>query len=83
MQYFLSHQQINGKFSQWIVILQEYDIKFSTPKRNKSLILTELIMEFPSDTTSSPINTDFPNEHLFFIPSDDPWHGDLLVYLRT
>jgi hypothetical protein len=82
MQYLLSHRQINGKFSRWIVILQEYDLKFSTPKRKKSLILAELIMTFPSDTTSSPINTDFPDEHLFYIPSDDPWYDDLLVYLQ-
>jgi hypothetical protein len=47
MQYLLSRRQINGKFSRWIVILQEYDLKFSTPKRKKSLILAELIMIFP------------------------------------
>jgi hypothetical protein len=81
MQYLLSRRQINGKFSRWIIILQEYDLKFSTPKRKKSLILAELITTFPSDTTSSPINTDFPDEHLFYIPSDDPWYDDLLVYL--
>jgi hypothetical protein len=83
MQYLLSRRQINGKFSQWIIILQEYDLEFSIPKSKKSLILVELITTFPSETTSSPLNTDFPNEHLFYIPSDDPWYDDLLVYLRT
>jgi hypothetical protein len=83
MQYLLKHRQINGKFSRWIVILQEYDLEFSTPKRKKALILTELVTTFPSDTTSAPINTDFLDEHLFYITSDDPWYGDLLVYLRT
>jgi len=83
MQYLLSHRQINGKFSRWIVILHEYDLKFSTPKRDKSLILVELIMTFPSDTTSSPINIDFPNEHLLYNPSDDRWYDDLPIYLRT
>jgi hypothetical protein len=83
MQYLLSRRQINGKFAQWIVILQEYDLKFSTPKRKKSLILAELVMAFPSDTTSAPVNTNFPDEHLFYITSDDPWYNDLLVYLRT
>ena len=83
MQYLLSHQKINGKFSQWIVTLQEYDLKFSTPKSKKSLILIELITAFLIDTTSSLVNIDFPKEHLFYIPSDDPWYGDLLIYLRT
>jgi hypothetical protein len=81
MQYLLSHRQINGKFSQWIIILQEYDLNFSIPKSKKALVLTELVTAFPSDTTSIPVNTDFPNEHLFYITSDDPCYSDLLVYL--
>jgi hypothetical protein len=40
-------------------------------------------MALPSDTTSAPVNIDFPDEHLFYITLDDPWYGDLLVYLRT
>jgi hypothetical protein len=64
MQYLLSRRKINGKFSRWIVILQEYDLEFSTPKRNKELVLSELIMMVPSDTTNSLVNTDFPDEHL-------------------
>jgi hypothetical protein len=81
MHYFLNRRQINGKFSPWIIILQEYDLEFSTPKRKKALILVELIRTFPSDTTSTPLNTDFPIKHLFYIPSDDPWYDDILVYL--
>jgi hypothetical protein len=81
MQYLLSHRQINGKFSRWIVILREYDLKFSIPMSKKSLFLAELVIAFPSDTTSSPVNIDFPDEHLFYITSDDPWYDNLLVYL--
>jgi hypothetical protein len=68
MQYFLSQRQINGRFSRWIVILQEYDLELSTPKINKSLVLTELIMMFPSYSQASPVNMDFTNEQLSFIP---------------
>jgi hypothetical protein len=83
MQYFLIRHQVNRKFTQWIVILQEYNLEFSTPKSKKALILAELVMALPSNTTSTPINIDFPDGHLFYITSDDPWYGDLLVYLRT
>jgi hypothetical protein len=83
MQYLLSHRQVNGKFTQWIIILQEYDLKFSTLKSKKALILAELVTALPSDTTNAPVNTDFPDEHLFYITSDDPWYGDLLIYLCT
>jgi hypothetical protein len=83
MQYLLSRRQVNGKFARWIVILQEYDLEFSTPKSKKALVLVELVTTLPSDTTSAPVNTDFPDEHLFYITLDDPWYNDLLVYLRT
>jgi hypothetical protein len=83
IQYFLSCRQVNEKFARWIIILQEYDLDFSTPKSKKALVLTELVMALPSDTTSTHVNTDFPDKHLFYITSDDPWYGDLLVYLRT
>jgi hypothetical protein len=81
MQYLLSRRQVNDKFARWIVILQEYDLEFSTPKSKKAFVLAELVMALPSDTTNTPINTDFPDEHLFYIALDDPWYGDLLVYL--
>jgi hypothetical protein len=83
MQYLLSRRQVNNKFARWIIILQEYDLELSTPKSKKALVLIKLVMTLPSDTTSPPVNTDFPDEHLFYIASDDPWYGDLLVYLRT
>jgi hypothetical protein len=83
MQNFLSRRQVNGKFARWIFILQEYDLECSTHKSKKSLILTELVTTLPSNTTSAPVNIDFPDEHLFYITSDDPWYDDLLVHLRT
>jgi hypothetical protein len=83
MQYLLSRRQVNDKFARWIVILQEYDLYFSTPKSKKALVLAELVTTLPFDTTSAPVNIDFLDEHLFYITSDDPWYDDLLVYLRT
>jgi hypothetical protein len=83
MKYLLSRRQVNRKFARWIINIQEYDLEFSTPKSKKALVLAELVTTLPSDTTSAPVNTDFPDEHLFYIASDDPWYRDLLVYLRT
>jgi hypothetical protein len=47
MQYLLSRRQVNGKFARWIVILQEYDLEFSTPKSKKALILANLSRPSP------------------------------------
>jgi hypothetical protein len=72
MKYLLSRRQFNEIFSRWIIILQEYELKFSTPKSKKALVLVKLVMALHSHTTSAPVNTDFPNEHLFYIILDDP-----------
>jgi hypothetical protein len=67
----------------WIIILQEYDLEFSTPKSKKALVLAELVTDLPSRHTQCTRQHRLSDEHLFYIASDDPWYGDLLVYLRT
>jgi hypothetical protein len=70
MQYLLSRRQVNDKFSRCIVILQDYDLEFSTPKCKKALVLAKHVTTLPFDITSAPINNNFPDEHLFYITSD-------------
>ena len=48
-QYILFQHIIRGKFNKWIVILQEFDLDFQSAKSKKSLVLAELIYEFPSE----------------------------------
>jgi hypothetical protein len=43
MSFLLSQRVINGKYSHWIMILQEFDLEFVTPKSNKSLPLCYFI----------------------------------------
>ena len=42
-QFFLARRMIGGKYNKWIVILQEFDLKFVSEKSKKSMIFTELI----------------------------------------
>jgi hypothetical protein len=65
MQYLLNRRKINGKFARWIVIHQEYDIEFSTPKRrniSSSPNLSRpspLIILVPLSIPTSPMNISF------------------------
>lgn len=81
MTYILSHQLLGDKYSKWIVILQEFNLVFTTAKSKKSLFFAELIFSLPS--TSLPIGVDeqLPNETLFLISTLDAWYGDIIVYL--
>lgn len=82
MTYILSRQLLGGKYSKWIVILQEFDLEFTTAKSKKSLVFAELICSFPSSSTPSHTKDQIPDETLFLISTLDPWYGDIIIYLQ-
>lgn len=47
MQYVLARHTLGGKYSKWIVILQEFDLEFITAKSKKSLVIVELTTDLP------------------------------------
>ena len=80
MMYILTKQFLGGKYSKWIVILQEFDLEFEKSKSKKSLIFAELMCDFPTETVAKQLIAD---ESLFLISTIDPWYGDIIVYLQT
>eukprot|EP00253_Pinus_taeda_P003229 PITA_03229 len=83
MTYILSRQLLGGKYSKWIVILQEFDLQFTAAKSKKSLVFAELLCSLPSAAASSQIEESISDETLFLISTLDPWYGDIIVYLQT
>ena len=83
MTYILSQQLLGGKYSKWIVILQEFDLEFTTAKSKKSLVFAELICSLPSSSTPSHLEDHIPDETLFLISTLNPWYGDIIIYLQT
>ena len=83
MYYILTHQVLGGKYSRWIVILQEFDRKFAKATSKQSLVFSKLICDLPCAIMESEPSDSFPNEFLFLISTIDPWYGDLLIYLQT
>ena len=74
---------IGGKYNKWIVILQEFDLKFVSAKSKKSLIFAELISDFTSKAEELVCEDTFIDEHIFLISNLDPWYGDIIIYLQT
>ena len=83
MYYILTHQVLEGKYSRWIVILQEFNIEISKATSKKSLVFAELICDLPCATTISEPNNSFLDEFLFLISTTDPWYGYLLIDIHT
>lgn len=83
MTYILSRQLLGGKYSKWIVILQEFDLEFTTAKSTKSLVFADLICSLPTNSAPSHSEDHIPDETLFLISTRDPWYGEIIVYLQT
>jgi hypothetical protein len=83
MQHILTRQLLGGKYSKWIVILQEFDLEFECAKSKKSLVFAELICDFPYSETKNVAVDSLPDESLFLISTDDLWYGDIIIYLQT
>jgi hypothetical protein len=83
MQHILTHQLLGGKYSKWIVILQEFDLEFDRAMSKKSLVFAELICDFPHTTTEKVAVDSLPDESLFLISTDDIWYRDIIIYLQT
>eukprot|EP00253_Pinus_taeda_P022991 PITA_22991 len=74
---------LGGKYSKWIVILQDFDLEFASAKSKKLLVFVELICSLPSSSSPSHTEDHIPDETLFLISTLDPWYGDILTYLQT
>lgn len=83
MQHILTRQLLGGKYSKWIVILQNFDLEFERAKSKKSLVFAELICDLPSTETENVTKDSLPEQSLFLISSNDVWYGDIIIYLHT
>jgi hypothetical protein len=83
MYHILTRQVLGGKYSKWIVILQEFDLEFAKSKAKKSLVFAELICDLPHADEDVEPRDSLPDETLFLISTSDPWYGDILLYLQT
>ena len=83
MWYLLIRCLLQGQAAKWVVVLQEFNLEFVSPTIIKALTLTMLMTDLPPLTVSSPPKDDLPDDFIFVISTNDPWYGDILLYLRT
>jgi len=83
MRHILSRQVIGGKYSKWIVILQQFDFLFATAKGKKSLVFTELFLDLSIINPKEIAHDPLPNKSIYLINFTNPWYSDILVYLQA
>jgi hypothetical protein len=74
---------LGGKYSKWIVILEEFNLEFAKSKYKKSLFFVELICDLPYTDEAIQPSDSLPDESLFLISMSDPWYRDIILYLQT
>ena len=74
MIYILTKQLLGGKYSKWIVILQEFDLEFEKSKAKKSLVFTELMCDFQHADTETVAEEPIADDSLFLISTLE-WAG--------
>ena len=82
-QFILTRRMIEGNHNEWIVILQEFDLKFFSEKSKKSLIFVELISDFPSKEEEEVCEDMFVDENIFMVSTLDPWYRDIIISSQT
>ena len=83
MVYILTRQILGGKYSKWIIILQEFYLEFVKSKSKKALVFVEFICDFTYFETKTMGEDYLPNESLFIISTLDPWYGNIIIYIQT
>jgi hypothetical protein len=83
MYHVLTCQVLGGKYSKWIMILQEFNLEFTKAKAKKSMAFSKLIYALPRADENIEPRDSLPDESLFLISISDPWYGDILLYLQT
>ena len=83
MYHILTRKVLRGKYSRWIVVLQEFDLEFGKSKSKKSLVFAELICDLPRTDQEEKHIEPFSDETIFLISTSDPWYGDILSYLQN
>ena len=74
---------LGGQYLKWIVILQEFDLEFTTAKLKKSLVFADLICSLPADSSPSSSEDHLPDKTRFLINTHNPWYDDIIMYLQT
>ena len=72
----------NGRITRVLLLLQEFNITI-IDRPGKENLVADFLSGINHRGETSPIEDDFPDEHLFALATKPPWYVDLANYLTT
>ncbi|KAK4397589.1 Retrovirus-related Pol polyprotein from transposon [Sesamum angolense] len=82
LKYLLSKKEAKPRLIRWILLLQEFDLTIKDKKGAENLVADHL-SRLVTNNDPSPLNDEFPNEHLHIVRGITPWYADLVNFLVT
>jgi hypothetical protein len=80
---FLMNKPITtGRITRWLLLLQEFNITI-VDRPGKENVVANFLSRIPQGSTGTPVDDDFPDEHLFAVATKTPWFADTANYLAT
>ncbi|KAL0292723.1 UNVERIFIED_CONTAM: Retrovirus-related Pol polyprotein from transposon.6 [Sesamum angustifolium] len=81
LKYLLS-KKAKPRLIRWILLLQEFDLTIKDKKGAENLVADHL-SRLVTNNDPSPLNDEFPDEHLHIVRGITPWYADLVNFLVT
>ena len=83
IKYLMAKKDVKPILIRWVQLLQEFDLEIKDKKGSDNVIVDHLSrMERPTEKErGTEIEENFPNEQLFQVSVQLPWHADIVNYL--
>jgi hypothetical protein len=72
----------NGQVTQWLLLLQEFDITIKD-RPGRENIIADFLSRIPKTDDSLTVEDQFPYEHLFAVTTKPPWYVVVANYLTV
>lgn len=82
IKYLMKKPLISSRVTRWLLLLQEFNITI-VDRPEKSNVVADFLSRLDNPGEATPVNDDFPDEHLFAVSTDSLWFVDISNYLVT
>jgi len=82
IQYLANKPITNGRVTQWLLLLQEFDITIKDFLGKENPVV-DFLSRIPKVNDPLVVDDQFSNEHLFFVAVKTPWYVDVENYLAV
>jgi hypothetical protein len=72
----------NGRVTRWILLLQEFNITILDRPGRENLV-ADFLSRIHNEEQATPVDDEFPDEHLFVVSTNSPWFAYVANYLVT